>query len=66
MQLSDGSSVVADERYIHDSVLLPRKEVVAGYEPIMPSFQGQIAEDDLLDLIEYIKSLRDAAPGEIR
>jgi len=32
----------------------------------MPSFQGQIAEDDLLDIIEYIKSLRDASPGEIR
>jgi len=66
VQLSDGSSVVVDERYIHDSVMLPRKQVVAGYEPIMPSFQGQIAEDDLLDIIEYIKSLRDASPGEIR
>ena len=60
VQLSDGSSVVADERYLHDSVMLPRKDVVAGYEPIMPSFQGQIAEDDLLDIIEYIKSLKDA------
>jgi len=66
VQLSDGSSVVADERYIHDSVMLPRKDIVAGYEPIMPSFQGQIAEDDLLDIIEYIKSLKDATPGEIR
>lgn len=60
VQLSDGSSVVADERYLHDSVMLPRKDVVAGYEPIMPSFQGQIAEDDLLDIIAYIKSLKDA------
>jgi cytochrome c oxidase subunit 2 len=66
VQLSDGSSVVADERYIHDSVMLPRKDIVAGYEPIMPSFEGQIAEDDLLDIIEYIKSLQDASPGEIR
>jgi cytochrome c oxidase subunit 2 len=65
VQLSDGSSIVADERYIHDSVMLPRKAIVAGYEPIMPSFQGQIAEDDLLDIVEYIKSLRDAAP-EVR
>jgi cytochrome c oxidase subunit 2 len=66
VQLSDGSSVIADERYIHDSVMLPRKDVVAGYEPIMPSFQGEIAEEDLLEIIAYIKSLRDAAPGAVR
>ncbi|HET8877120.1 MAG TPA: cytochrome c oxidase subunit II [Casimicrobiaceae bacterium] len=66
VQLSDGSSVVADERYIHDSVMLPRKDVVAGYEPIMPSFQGEIAEDDLLEIVEYIKSLRGAEPGTVR
>ena len=66
VQLSDGSSVIADERYIHDSVMLPRKDIVAGFDPIMPSFQGEIAEDDLLEIIEYIKSLRDANPGAIR
>jgi len=66
VQLSDGTSVIADERYIHDSVMLPRKDVVAGYEPIMPSFQGQIAEEDLLEIIAYVKSLRDAKPGDIR
>jgi len=64
VQLADGTSTIADERYIHDSVMLPRKDVVAGYEPIMPSFQGQIAEDDLLDIVEYIKSLKDALPLE--
>ena len=64
VQLADGTSTIADERYIHDSVMLPRKDVVAGYEPIMPSFQGQIAEDDLLDIVEYIKSLQDALPLE--
>jgi cytochrome c oxidase subunit 2 len=66
VQLSDGTSVIADERYIHDSVMLPRKDIVAGYEPIMPSFQGQIAEEDLLEIIAYVKSLRDARPGDIR
>jgi cytochrome c oxidase subunit 2 len=55
--LSDGTTVDADERYIRDSILLPRKEVAAGYAPIMPSFTGQIGEDDILDLIAYIKSL---------
>jgi cytochrome c oxidase subunit II len=66
VQLSDGTSVVADERYIHDSVMLPKSQVVAGYAPIMPSFQGQITEEDLLDIIEYIKSLRNANPGLIK
>jgi cytochrome c oxidase subunit II len=56
---ADGTTVIADERYIRDSILLPAKEVVAGYEPIMPSFAGQIGEDDILDLIAYIKSLAD-------
>jgi cytochrome c oxidase subunit 2 len=55
--LSDGTTTIADERYIRDSILLPRKEVAAGYEPIMPSFAGQISEEDILDLIAYIRSL---------
>jgi cytochrome c oxidase subunit 2 len=55
--LSDGSTAVADEAYLRDSILLPRKQVAAGYEPIMPSFTGQIGENDLFDLIAYIRSL---------
>ena len=55
--LADGSVVVADERYIRDSILLPLKEVAAGYEPIMPSFLGRIGEDDIVDLIAYVKGL---------
>jgi cytochrome c oxidase subunit 2 len=66
VQLEGGGTVIADERYIHDSVMLPKKEVVAGYAPIMPSFQGQIAEEDLLDIVEYVKSLRDAREGTVR
>lgn len=49
--------ITADERYIRDSILLPQQEVVAGYEPKMPSYQGQIPEPDLLQIIAYIKSL---------
>jgi cytochrome c oxidase subunit II len=49
--------VRADDRYIRDSILLPKSQVVAGYEPVMPSFAGQISEDDLLKIIEYIKSI---------
>jgi cytochrome c oxidase subunit II len=51
------SFVTADDRYIRDSILLPKSQVVAGYEPVMPSFEGQIGEEDLLKIIEYIKSI---------
>ena len=55
--LATGQFVRADERYIRDSILLPTKDDVAGFQPIMPSFQGVVNEADLLDLINYIKSL---------
>ncbi|MGE5468700.1 MAG: cytochrome c oxidase subunit II [Ignavibacteria bacterium] len=56
VHLSDGRSIIADEAYVRDSVLLPRKDVVAGFAPIMPSFAGQIGEEDLMAIIEYIRS----------
>ena len=49
--------VTADERYIRDSILLPQSQVVAGYEPVMPTFQGHISEDELLKIIAYIKAI---------
>jgi cytochrome c oxidase subunit II len=55
--LSDGSSVIADDKYIRDSILLPRSQIVASYEPLMPSFEGKVSEDQLLRLVIYIKSL---------
>jgi cytochrome c oxidase subunit 2 len=57
VHLQDGSTAVADERYIRDSILLPKSQIVAGFAPIMPSFAGQIGEDDLMKLIAYIQSL---------
>jgi len=54
---SDGRRVRADELYLRDSILRPEKDITAGYEPLMPSFQNVIPESDLLDLISYIKSL---------
>jgi cytochrome c oxidase subunit 2 len=58
--IQDGKDVrfvTADDRYIRDSILLPKEEVVAGYEPIMPSFKDRISEPDLLKIIAYIKSI---------
>lgn len=56
VHLADGSTVIADDRYIHDSILLPDKQVAAGFAPIMPSFEGQLSEQDVLALVAYIKS----------
>jgi cytochrome c oxidase subunit 2 len=55
VHLADGRTVVADEPYLRDSILLPKRDVVAGYEPIMPSFQGQLDEGQLNALISYLK-----------
>jgi cytochrome c oxidase subunit 2 len=54
--LRDGRTVLADERFIRDAVLLPNEDVPAGYEASMPSFRGQISEEELLEIIEYVKS----------
>jgi cytochrome c oxidase subunit 2 len=55
--LSGGGTVKADEAYIRESILQPAAKVVAGYQPSMPTFQGQITEEGVLQLVEYIKSL---------
>ena len=56
MQLETGERVIADERYIRESILNPRAQIVEGYPPIMPPFEGQISEEGLLQIIAYIKS----------
>ena len=58
LQLTDGSQVTANEAYLRDSILNPSQHVTAGYAPIMPTYQGQISEDGIIDLIEYIKTLQ--------
>jgi cytochrome c oxidase subunit 2 len=55
--LSNGQTIKVDEAYIRESILNPTAKVVAGYEPIMPTFQGLVTEEGILQLIEYIKSL---------
>ena len=57
VQLADGRSVVADEAYLRDSILLPQKDVVAGFQPIMPSFRGVVSDDQMVKLMAYLKSL---------
>lgn len=55
VHLADGRDVVADEAYLRDAMLVPDKDVVAGYAPIMPSYAGQLKEEDILAIIEYIR-----------
>jgi cytochrome c oxidase subunit 2 len=63
VHLADGRELTADEPYIRDSILVPAKDVVAGHAPIMPSFAGQIGEEDILAIIEYIReSAHDELP----
>lgn len=57
VQLQGGGTVIADDDYIRDSILLPTKHVVAGYAPVMPSFKGQASEADILALAAYIRAL---------
>jgi cytochrome c oxidase subunit 2 len=60
VKLSDGTTVIADEAYIRESVLYPSAKIVAGYQPIMPTYKGQVSEEQLLQLMAYIKSLSSA------
>jgi cytochrome c oxidase subunit 2 len=55
--LKGGGTVTADDQYIRESILTSTAKVVAGYEPIMPIYQGRISEDDLMQLVAYIKSM---------
>jgi cytochrome c oxidase subunit 2 len=65
-QLNNGRSVLVDEAYIRESVLDPKAKIVRGYEPVMPSFQGQLTEEEILALIAYIKSLAPAPSEEAK
>jgi cytochrome c oxidase subunit 2 len=55
--LSDGTLTTANDQYLRDSILLPNKQISAGYQAIMPTFQGQISEEELNAIIAYLKSL---------
>jgi len=62
VMLEDGRTVVADENYIRESILSPSAKVVKGFKPIMPVFQGLVSEEQLTELVAYVKSLS-APPG---
>jgi cytochrome c oxidase subunit 2 len=65
VELQSGATVVADESYIRESIVNPQAKVVAGFQPLMPTFQGLVTEEQLLQLIAYVRSLsqQGAAPA---
>ena len=71
VELEDGSVAMVDENYIRESIINPTAKLVKGYKPLMPTYKGQVTEEEVLQLISYIKSLASDAkeqqatePGE--
>ncbi len=57
-KLENGETIIADERYLRESIRDPDEKVVDGYQPVMPSYKNQLSEDQVLQLIAFIKSLK--------
>ena len=64
VELLGGGSLVADENYLRQSIVDPQEKIVAGWQPIMPTYKGQVSEEQLNALVAYIRSLKpDVAPA---
>jgi cytochrome c oxidase subunit 2 len=64
VQLNNGQTVLADDAYIRESILDPNAKIVAGFEPnVMPNFKGQVSEENVIQLIAFVKSLAPNAPA---
>jgi cytochrome c oxidase subunit II len=64
VKLTTGQTVMMDDAYIRESILQPQAKIVAGFTPIMPTFQGLVTEEQLLQLIAYVKSLGDTSAAQ--
>lgn len=65
VQLADGRTVIADDAYLRESILNPKAKIVSGYEAVMPTYQNQVSEEDILAIITYLKNMKnhsDATP----
>jgi cytochrome c oxidase subunit 2 len=58
VHLAGGQTVVADDNYLHESIVNSQAKLVAGYPPLMPVFQGMVSEEQVMALIAYIKSMK--------
>ena len=66
VELANGTSVAVNEAYVRESILTPQAKLVAGFQPLMPTFQGLLSEESVIALVEYVKSLRNPGGGEPR
>lgn len=64
IQFQSGEIVTADENYIRTSILDPQARVLPGYPPVMPTYMGQLSEDDLMQLLAYLKALSSEQPDQ--
>jgi cytochrome c oxidase subunit 2 len=62
-QVEGGTTVTVDEAYIRESILNPQARIAAGFQNIMPTFQGQLSEEQILQLVAYVRSLGAAQEG---
>ena len=60
--LADGTMATADDQYLRDSILQPAKQITAGYDNIMPSFTGHLSEEEIMQLIAYLKAIGQQEP----
>jgi cytochrome c oxidase subunit 2 len=63
VRLQTGASVTADEAYVRESIVNPQARIVEGYQPLMPTFQGLVSEEQLMQLLAYVKSIGPTAPA---
>jgi cytochrome c oxidase subunit II len=61
VELADGTTATVDEGYLRESIINSQAKIVKGYQPLMPAFQGLVSEDNLVALVEYIKTLSPTA-----
>jgi cytochrome c oxidase subunit 2 len=57
LRLASGEQITADDAYLREAILNPSQNITEGYAPIMPTYQGQVSEEGVIALVEYIKSL---------
>jgi cytochrome c oxidase subunit II len=62
--LEDGRTVMVDENYVRESILEPGAKIVRGFKPVMPTFQGQVSDEQLNALVAYVKSLNQPQSGQ--
>jgi cytochrome c oxidase subunit II len=63
VELEGGGKVVADEGYVRESILKPMAKVTKGYQPLMPTYEGQVGEEQILEIIAYLKTLEPSGGG---